>query len=64
MIVDLELVFVSCNPMIDLLDSQGERKLFYDSCSGKFISPGAHFFGSWLSLVCGHNLLLRERTMK
>lgn len=26
MIKDLELVFVSCNPMINLLDSQGERK--------------------------------------
>lgn len=48
MIKDLELVFVSCNPMINLLDSQGERKkLFYENCSGKFISPGTHFFGSW-----------------
>jgi hypothetical protein len=29
MIEDLELAFVSCNPMIDLLDSQGERKTNY-----------------------------------
>lgn len=29
MIEDLELVFVSCNPMTDLFDSQGERETNY-----------------------------------
>lgn len=58
MIKDLELVFVSCNPMINLLDSQGERKkLFYENCSGKL------FHLEHISLVLGPTAERKDNEM-